>query len=138
MVNIYTWPIWQIGFQLIPQWFIARKDKTPNLNHYRSIFFMKYRWRIKDFPDRDTYPKGGDANLLFWPIFYKKCMKLKKKLDREQGHASRAPSHAIPWIRRWILQLVSEWRPTICTRRHYITSSSQPAPWEGQNFLQKP
>ena len=35
------------------------------------------QWRIQDFPGRAN-SKGGGTNLLFWPIFPKSCMKMKK------------------------------------------------------------
>ena len=41
------------------------------------------------FPRRGAIPKGGDAELLLWPIFAENCMKMKTKMDREvAGHGA--------------------------------------------------
>ena len=91
------------------------------------------------------FPRQGHLSQRWWrqPIilanFLQKMHKngKKKNWTERRGMHPRHPPHtpAIPWIRQWILQLVSEWRPAICSRIHYITSSSQPVPWKCQIFF---
>ena len=46
---------------------LSRKQTlfTPQKTSTRAL-----QWRIQDFPDGGTNPKGGGGNLLFWPGFF--------------------------------------------------------------------
>ena len=55
------------------------------------------QWRILDFPGVGVNPKGGVANLLFWPIFPQKLHENEKiSLDRggAEGSVGASPSHS--------------------------------------------
>ena len=71
-----------------------------------ALHLLHFQWRVQDFSEEGGFNcKGGDANLLLWPISPQNCMELKKKWT--QGGV---PGAALPWI-----------RPTI-TRRNYVTT----------------
>ena len=68
---------------------LSRKQTlfTPQKTSTRAL-----QWRIQDFPDGGTNPKGGDGNLLFWPGFFPEtCMKMKRIGPRERGRILGVP-----------------------------------------------
>ena len=58
------------------------------------------------FPRGGTNCKGGGANLLFHPVFYRNCIKMKKIGLRQVGMLTKVPDNYRVLANRFVLIMV--------------------------------
>ena len=101
----------------VPQIFLPTVCKTKCLCG-KQVFYT-LQWWIQDFPEGCTNSRGGYANLLFYNIFAKHCIKMKE--FGPGGHVSLALPLDPPLLLHLCEKLFSK---RICTFGWYLATVS--------------